>query len=385
MTDRVLFVDDDVQILSGFRRGLRKQFDLETAEGGAAGLEVLESQGPFAVVISDQQMPNMDGVAFLKEVKNRSPLTVRMMLTGNADQQTALTAVNEGNIFQFLNKPCPPEKLAKAIQAGQQQYKLLTAEKELLEKTLAGSVKVLVEVLSLHDPEVFKQTARLRSWARKVATHLSLPGTWELDMTVMLSSIGRVTLPAEVTAKLHAGQELDSVEQDLIARTPKVARDLITNIPRMEGIANAIYYQNKGFDGSGFPADQVAGKDIPLEARVLKLLSDLAALSSVDAPPPTAFEKLKEKGVLYDPKILDAARQCLGGRPQIASGTAPTATLNVTVAHLQAGQKIAADVTSEAGVMVLSAGYVLTAPLIEKLQQYHRVRPINEPIKVVKA
>lgn len=385
MSERVLFVDDDVQILSGFRRGLRKQFDLETAEGGAAGLEVLERQGPFAVVISDQQMPNMDGVSFLKEVKNRSPLTVRMMLTGNADQKTALTAVNEGHIFQFLNKPCPPEKLAKAIEAGQQQYKLLTAEKELLEKTLAGSVKVLVDVLSLHDPEAFKQIARLRGWGRRMAAHLSLPGSWELDMTIMLSSIGRVTLPAEVSAKLHAGQALNSVEQDLVTRTPKVARDLIGNIPRMEAIANAIYYQNKGFDGSGFPTDKVSGKEIPLEARILKLLSDLAALSSADAPPPTAFEKLKQQGALYDSKILDAARQCLGGRPQTGSGTASGPILKVTVGQLQAGQKMAADVSTEAGVMVLSAGHVLTAALVEKLQQYHKVRPINEPIQVVKA
>ena len=131
MTERVLFVDDDPQILNAFRRGLRKRLDLHTAEGGKAGLEALEKEGPFAVVVSDQQMPEMDGITLLREVKNRAPLTVRMMLTGNADQGTAAAAVNEGHIFRFLTKPCTPDELAAAVDAAKEQYRLVTAERDL--------------------------------------------------------------------------------------------------------------------------------------------------------------------------------------------------------------------------------------------------------------
>ncbi|MFH1417727.1 MAG: response regulator, partial [Planctomycetota bacterium] len=136
MSKKILCVDDDPNILNAYRRGLRRLFEIETAEGGAEGLEAIASQGPFAVVVSDMRMPGMDGIQFLTAVKKRAPESVRIMLTGNADQQTAMDAVNEGSIFRFLTKPCPPEHLAKALTAGIEQYRLITAEKELLGKTL---------------------------------------------------------------------------------------------------------------------------------------------------------------------------------------------------------------------------------------------------------
>ncbi len=118
MTDKVLFVDDDMNILASFRRRLGRRFDIATVPGGEQGLEVLEKDGPVAVVISDQRMPGMDGIQFLTEVKKRAPDTVRIMLTGNTDLTTAIKAVNEGSIFRFFTKPCPPEEMASAIEAG---------------------------------------------------------------------------------------------------------------------------------------------------------------------------------------------------------------------------------------------------------------------------
>ncbi len=384
MSERVLFVDDDPQILSAFKRNLRKRFELHTAEGGAQGLAMLKDDGPFAVVISDQQMPKMDGVSFLKEVKARSPLTVRMMLTGNADQRTAMEAVNEGHIFRFLNKPCTPENLGKAIIAAQRQYRLMTAEKDLLEQTLAGSVKVLVDVLSLHSPETFKQTGRLRGWARKLAEALELPDTWTLDMTVMLAAIGQITLPQNIVTKLSKKQPLSDVEQELAVRTPLVAKGLIANIPRMDPVANAVYYQNKGFDGSGFPEDDVSGKDIPLEARVLRILTDLAALSNVDQPPSTCFDELAGEAHLYDEKILAAARGCLVGAELSDEEVVAGAVVKMTVDQLAVGFKTARDITAETGTMILSAGHSLSPAMIEKIQQYHKIQAIDEPIHLVR-
>ncbi len=141
MTDKILLVDDDANLLAATRRQLRKKFELETARSGADGLHALNTNGPFAVVISDMQMPEMNGLEFLKQVKTSAPDTVRMMLTAIVDQNTAVEAVNEGNLFRFLNKPCSSESLSRAIEAGLQQYHLIRAERDLLERTLAGSVK----------------------------------------------------------------------------------------------------------------------------------------------------------------------------------------------------------------------------------------------------
>jgi DNA-binding NtrC family response regulator len=152
MSDRILLVDDDANILQGYQRALRKQFVLEPALSGEEGLEAVRAQGPYAVVVADMQMPGMNGVEFLARVKEIAPDTVRMMLTGNADQQTALEAVNEGHIFRFLTKPCSPDLLAKMLGAGLKQYGLVMSERDLLAKTLRGSIQVLTDVLGLVNP-----------------------------------------------------------------------------------------------------------------------------------------------------------------------------------------------------------------------------------------
>jgi DNA-binding NtrC family response regulator len=141
MSDRILFVDDEPAVLDGYCRLLHKEFSMLTAVGGAAGLELIEGAktDPFAIVVSDMRMPGMDGVQFLSRVRALSPDTVRIALTGQADMQTAADCVNEGSIFRFLTKPCQKDVLGRALTSGLVQYRLVLAEKELLEKTLSKS------------------------------------------------------------------------------------------------------------------------------------------------------------------------------------------------------------------------------------------------------
>jgi len=105
MPNKVLLVDDETNVLQAYTRVLRRRFDLEVAQGGAEALESLARSGPFAVIVSDMRMPGMDGVELLAQVRERFPDTTRIMLTGNADQATAMAAVNLGAIFRFLTKP----------------------------------------------------------------------------------------------------------------------------------------------------------------------------------------------------------------------------------------------------------------------------------------
>ena len=115
MADKVLFVDDEPVLLQGYHRLLRKDYEISTAVGGGAALVLVQHEGPFGVVISDMRMPEMNGIEFLLKVRKAAPDTVRIMLTGNADLGTAIQAVNEGNIFRFLNKPCNKETLVTTI------------------------------------------------------------------------------------------------------------------------------------------------------------------------------------------------------------------------------------------------------------------------------
>lgn len=134
MNKRVLFVDDEINILHGYRRNLRNYFDVSVASNGREALDIIKSEESFAAVISDYRMPEMDGIEFLHAVREISPDTVRIILTGYADLQIAIDAINEGNIYRFLTKPIPNDKLIISLNDAIEQYRLVTTEKELNRK-----------------------------------------------------------------------------------------------------------------------------------------------------------------------------------------------------------------------------------------------------------
>ena len=134
MDNKILFVDDEAPILQGYRRILHREFPVSTANGGAQGLATIRVAGPFAVVVSDMRMPGMNGAEFLAKVQEKAPDTVRMLLTGYSDLDAAIDAVNQGNIFRYLTKPCPKDVLLKAIQSGVEKYRTTQANNELVKK-----------------------------------------------------------------------------------------------------------------------------------------------------------------------------------------------------------------------------------------------------------
>jgi signal transduction histidine kinase len=130
--EAVLLVDDEPNVLSGYRRQLGRRYTLLTAEGGDEALELLARRPDIAVVIADMRMPRMNGVQLLAEIEQRRPDAVRMMLTGNVDQETAVQAVNCGHVFRFINKPAPAEVVIEAIESALTRYRLGRAERELV-------------------------------------------------------------------------------------------------------------------------------------------------------------------------------------------------------------------------------------------------------------
>ncbi len=148
--NNVLFVDDDINILSGFRRQLKKYFNVYTAEGGEKGLEEIRKNGPFSVVVSDFRMPGMDGLEFLAKVREMTPGTILMMLTGHADLQTAIDAINKGNIYKFLIKPCKPDQLIQSITEGVMEY----GKRSQLEKKLQENEQACQRFQRLISPDL---------------------------------------------------------------------------------------------------------------------------------------------------------------------------------------------------------------------------------------
>lgn len=383
MSSRILCVDDDPSVLSAYQRALRKLLTIDVAQGGEEGLRQIQEHGPYAVVVADMRMPGMDGIQFLSRVKERAPDTVRMMLTGADDQRTAVSAVNEGNIFRFLTKPCPPELLAKVLDDGIRQYRLITAERELLEKTLGGCLRVLTEILSMFDPQTFGRAQALRDSLRMVAARLGVTDTWELEVAAMLAHMGSVTIPPEVALKARVGHVLTGVEKDMLARTPEVGSRLLANIPRLEGVSRIVLYQHKRYDGAGFPSDGTAGENIPHGARILSVVSDLASLQAQGMAIRQALSTLKGRAGTYDPKVLAAAESALAPvKEEAPAAPLGRSTRQVTLKGLRAGQVLRSDIQTTDGKVLIAAGYAISDTLLERIANFARLNGIKEPITI---
>lgn len=375
MDEKILFVDDDPNILSAYQRQSRRQFTIETALGGELGLAAISTHGPYAVIVADMRMPIMDGVQFLSKVKNIAPDSVRMMLTGNADQQTAINAINEGNIFRFLTKPCPPDVLANTLTAGIEQYRLVTAEKELLEKTLRGSVKVLTDILTLVNPTAFGRASRVQRLVRKISADLKVDKAWQMEIAAMLSQLGCITTPEDILAKVYIGTNLSEKELQVFQTHPKIGCDLIANIPRLETVATVMAYQEKHFDGSGVPYDAKRGEEIPLGARILKLALDFDSLVTSGSNHAEAMAVIHERKGWYDPTIVESLKRVLTVEARYELKT-------VRIIELTLDMILAEDIKTSAGVLLITKGHEITQLLRTHLKNWVETKRILEPIKV---
>jgi response regulator RpfG family c-di-GMP phosphodiesterase len=380
MTEKVLFVDDDSNLLASCERSFHRKFQIETAEGGEAALEKVAAHGPFAVVVSDRQMPHMDGILFLSLIKDRAPDTVRIMLTGNADLEGAIKVVNEGNIFRFLTKPCSMLILGIAIQDAMAQYRLVTAEKELLNKTLSGSIKLLTDMLSMIEPKSFDREQTMRTLIASVTKKFPAGNAWEIPLAFMLAPIANATIPPDLLIRARAGGILSEVEKQIMSELPETAARLLANVPRLEGVARIVRYSQKHYDGTGAPPDSVEGEALPLGSRLLKILNDLAQLQSFNFSSLNALNEMSARLGWYDPALLDAVRAYYGVGKAASDAARPS--ISISVNELVPGMVLRSNIESRDGTLILPAGHHITEMTLEKIKNFDRVSGIKEPLFV---
>ena len=376
MNSKVLFVDDEPNILHAYSRTLRKQFDIVTATSGAIGLEIVANDGPFAVVVSDMRMPKMDGIEFLSKLKQQAPDTVRIMLTGNADLQTAIDAVNKGDIFRFLNKPCSKDNMADSLNSAIEQYRLINAEQELLEKTVKGSIAALSEVLSLSKPDVFGRTAQYKSQLLACAKLLGIEADWQLETMAMLSLIGTVSLPDELVKKALSGTPLSTDETQQFNQHPQLGAELLSKIPRMESLAEGVRYQLKNFDGTGYPEDSLRGASLPLGARLLRVIIECDILEQSGLEKDTALDKMAQEQSRFDPRIVNALAQVLPHSGQ-------SNVREISVAKIHQDMILARDVLTKDGALLVCKGQQLTPSVSDRLIHFWTNDHIAEKLLVV--
>jgi DNA-binding NarL/FixJ family response regulator len=376
MSERVLFVDDEPNVLDGIRRQLRNRLEIETAVGAAAGLSMIESKGPFAVVVSDMRMPEMNGASFLSKVNQISPDTVRMVLSGQADLDSTVAAVNEGHIFRFLMKPCDSDKLLEVVNSGIAQYRLVNAEKHLLENTLNATVKVLLEVLGLINPAAQRRAAQIQKYAESACKALKPPDPWKYQLAAMLSQLGCVALPPETLAKVYGGQALSEEEDKLYRSHPEVAGKLLGQIPRLEDVAAMVAGQLRT------PAKELASGDVKswnpqqLGAAILWTAVRLDQFVDEGRSVHYAIHQIMQLAP-HLPKQITAAMLTA---PVTGGGRRESRTLGVD--ELGIGMILEAEVLSAKGIRLVPKGVEITASLLGRLSTIARGVGVTEPIQV---
>lgn len=375
MSNKLLFVSDDLDVLKGYQRGLRRQFNVDVANGSADAVAMIATHGPYGVIVADMRLSGMHGVELLREVKQCAPDAVRILVAEKSHAQAAIDAVNEHDIFRVLNHPSTPQTLVKVLLAGLEQHRLVTAEKELLQNTLRGSVQVLSEVLAIASPEAFGRTTRITRYMQELANAMELPDPWRMETLALLSQIGCVILPDTLLKKVSAGRPLNDDELAQFSEHPIVGAELLAKIPRLEEVAESIKYQAKHFDGSGMPADSKTGEAIPLGARMLKVILDFDACRVSGLTSERALAQMEQKSRYYDPQVMDAlVRSC--GRP------ADMVTRELSVARLMDGMFLAADVETRDGIMLVCQGQETTRSVREHLVKFWRNDVISETVSV---
>lgn len=266
LNNRILCVDDEPNVLDGLRRQLRKNFDISTAIGGIEALELMSQQGPFPVVISDYNMPAMDGVEFLTNVKQRYPDTVSIMLTGRAELDIAVAALHHGNIFRFLNKPADPELLRQSILDALEHYRLVNAERQLTAELQTANNK-LAELNQNLETTVADRTATLRRLYRFVSKLNTLDSQQDVAVLTVNTAASMLNC-AEVSLWVH---EPNRQELRMMASTSTgLTKQLAVPVPQ-----TAVGYI---FNRKEIMITDASDSNLTLSAWDKDIISDLPAL-----------------------------------------------------------------------------------------------------------
>lgn len=365
---RLLCVDDEPNVLEGLSRNLGLRFEVDTASSGAGGLEKLDA-ATYDVVISDMRMPHMDGATFLTRAKEKAPDTERILLTGQADLKATVAAINGGAVFRFLNKPCPQDLLERTVLEAVERRKAVLEERSLQQATLAATVKVLLQILSMAAPVAFRRASFFATCARHVTTKLRWPNPWQYEVAAELSQLGQVAIPDSVLERSHAKMELTSEEKAMIAGQAETAFTLLHGIPRLQVVANIVRYQG------GLPLNAKVTPEEVRGVRLLQVIGQLDRLLTEQNKLQLAIPKLRAH---YAPEYQEIV-QALADVQAIGAADEPRA---VRVADLKPGMIVEDDVRAKSGLLLLARGQEVNSVVVERLSRFATVVGVREPIHV---
>lgn len=372
---KILLVDDEVQVTRSLQMLLRRDFNVTTAGSGEEGIEIVRSGELFDIVVSDMRMPGIDGATFLTEVRAIVPDTVRILLTGQADIQSSVAAVNEGGVFRFLTKPCSPIALRRVLDEACEVRRLKDAESEVLGVTLCESVLVLADVLNVVHPVLARRSSAVRALVDAMIEAIEIPASWELDVAGALSHLGCITIPRRVIENVAKGRaHLSGGEATAWGLHPSLGSDLIKGIPRMDRVAAMIARQDTIPSPDEIALSPQDWDPIVLGGELIRLASAYTEVSAVTREHELCVETLRTEGS-HSEALLDV----LASLTLAEDSHAPVALF---AANLRAGMILVDDLCSSDGAVLALAGTLVNATLLKLAQNFSSRGELKEPIRV---
>lgn len=374
--EKILFVDDEEDILNSFKRQLRKKADISVATSGQQALDLMDSEGEFAIIVSDMRMPIMDGAEFLEKAKIKSPNSIRILLTGQTDLTSAISAVNKGQIFRFLSKPCPQEVLQDTLKSAIRQYRLINTEKDLLQNTVKGSIELLSELLAIAKPNVFSNFNRIKNYIQHMASEIGEVDTWDFEVAGMLYSLGYLTLPEELIEKaLQPNSDLSANEKIALQDLPLISSKLINHIPRLENISEMVRLSDKVNHLNHKDAGAVEGR-VLRGADLLKIALQFDKLLESGHNNKSAIELLKAD-TSYKNELVDQLCSLKVNDDE--------SVITVNVNNLLPGMVLLENMITDSNSTLLAKGTELTEELLVRIKLYTKNQKISKPISILKS
>lgn len=417
----LLLVDDEENILRSLQRVLRKEpYDIQTASSGEEALTLLEGQ-KFDLVISDARMPGMDGPTLLSEIKKRWPWSIRILLTGYADINSTIKAINDGQIYRYISKPWDDEELKLVIRQAlafqyserrrlalekltRKQNKELQALNASLEEKVQARTEELKETADMLDAaytelkqsyvtttEVFstlinkrlpanrQPNAKVIGLVKAYAEYHQLDEDLSRDlyMAAALYNLGKLSWPDEL---FMAPSDLLSKDQRLeYLKYPVNSEQLLMALEPLKETARIIRHHQEKWNGFGVP-ERLKGTEIPLGSRILRLAVDFIELQyglilERRVSRDNALKLIKRyKDRLYDPDIADQFLEvCIEVAPDVEYEDPDIAALDTL--RLKPGMILARNLYAASGMLLLNEGKEMTAMLIDKLVAFEKGEP----------
>ncbi len=355
---RILLVDDEQHLLDGLAQLLRKEYEIQVATNGADALRKLAELKDVAVVVSDFRMPQMNGATFLHEVMLRAPQATRILLTGEAGVEGAKDAVNRGQIFRFLTKPCPTDQLRIALEAGLEHHRLLIAERNVMRETLLECISALMEVLAVTNPVAFGRAQRLKKLAAEIAGRLEARNFWQLEAAALLSQIGYFAESPALAEKIYYGRPLAPADQERAKGVPATTSRLLEHVPRLEPVIQIL----AALDWPDASLARLGDGTIGLGARILGIALEYDVMTMQELPRAQILRKLEARDARFGSALVNALKSIIASAETAAEVTLP-------LRDAKPGMRLRQEIRSQVGALLVPFGFQISERLLERLSQ----------------